>query len=91
MSGDEVLTYISPYPPGAVITLGRSRIHPRPDGLFVRDPADAALPAVTLVVGNELGDYLDTVAWDPCNPGRWWLEFGQADVLGLPAIFLCRI
>ena len=82
----DVLSYISPHPPNAVITLGRSRIRTYSDGSFMREPEDDALPVITMVVNDECFNFLDIVAWQPGLPGRWWLEYGQTDVLGLPAI-----
>jgi len=49
-----VISYINPRPPHPVITLGRSRIYPYSDGSFIRDPEDDALPALTLVVNDDL-------------------------------------
>ena len=86
----ELITYVSSVLPHPVITVSRSRIRPYSDGSFMRDPEEDAVPAIMLVVGDELGDYFDTVAWDPRSPGRWWLEYGRADVLGLQSILYCE-
>ena len=33
---------------------------------------------------------IDAVAWQPADPSRWWLRYGQATYLGEAAIFLAN-
>ena len=64
---------------------GRARIETLDSGLY--QPSDSGVWAAVFAVPDLFGEIVDSVAWYPNDPSRWWLRYGDEEaVLGAAAL-----